>query len=218
MFTGLVESTGKLIRRHPTGSGQRLCIACTLKQYQQGESIAVNGACLTVAAFGESQFEADVSSETLSRTNLGTLALGSDVNLERAMRLGDRMGGHWVTGHIDGVGCIASSQPHGTACAVEVKCDPGLLKYIVEKGSVALDGASLTVNRVSQNGFEIMLIPHTQHILKDTFFTVGRRINIEVDILGKYIEKLLSCANPKGSAIGGAPAALSLDKLRKAGF
>ncbi|MCL2325550.1 MAG: riboflavin synthase [Proteobacteria bacterium] len=218
MFTGLIESTGKLIRRQPIDGGQRLGIACTLKQYQLGESIAVNGACLTVAAFSEDRFEADASGETLSRTNLGALTLGSDVNLERALKLGDRMGGHWVTGHIDGVGCIASSQPRGSARAVEVECDPGLLKYIVEKGSVALDGASLTVNCVSQNSFEIMLIPHTQRILKDAFFAVGRRINIEVDILGKYIEKLLSCTNPKGSAIGGAPAAISLDKLREAGF
>ncbi len=218
MFTGLIETTGRIQRIEPVQEGVRLSISSTLKDYVMGESIAVNGICLTVVAFAHDAFTAEASAETLARTNLGQLHAGSRVNLERALRLGDRLGGHWVSGHIDGTGKIVRITPHGSAKAVTVETAPELLRYIVEKGSVALDGASLTVNRVDGKSFDIMLIPHTQAVLKDDFAAVGRTVNIEVDILGKYVEKLLACHNASQSDIKPASASLTMESLRNAGF
>ncbi len=217
MFTGIIETTGRITDLLNTDEGIRLTIACGLRDYQIGESIAVNGICLTVVAFSGMKFQADASSETLQRTTLGRLNIGSQVNLERALRLGDRLGGHWVSGHIDGTGTLARIDKHGDAKAIVVETEPRLLRYIVEKGSVALDGASLTVNRVNDKEFEVMLIPHTQEVLFEGFDTVGRRINIEVDILGKYVEKLLACHDASQSDIKPA-SSLTLEKLREAGF
>ncbi len=217
MFTGLIETTGRIQQIQPTQEGVRLSIACNLKDYQLGESIAVNGICLTVVSFSRDVFSAEASSETLARTNLGQLQPASEVHLERALRVGDRLGGHWVSGHIDGTGKIIRIIPHGSSKAIAIEATPELLHYIVEKGSVALDGASLTVNHVDDKSFEIMLIPHSQSVLAKDFATVGRVINIEVDILGKYIEKLL-CHDMKQSDIEPPPSTLTLDKLRDAGF
>ena len=218
MFTGLIETTGTVRRIVPAQEGVRLGIACNLRDYTLGESIAVNGICLTVVAFDGSTFDAEASSETLTRTNLGALKPGSTVHLERALRLGDRLGGHWVTGHVDGTGKVTRITPHGSSKAVTIETEPHILRYIVEKGSVALDGASLTVNRVTSHAFEVMLIPHTQTVLAPGFVTVGHIINIEVDILGKYVEKLLACNDGKQSAIEHEPSSLTLEKLRNAGF
>ncbi|MBQ9816302.1 MAG: riboflavin synthase [Proteobacteria bacterium] len=218
MFTGLIETTGQIRRILPADEGVQLTISSSLRNYQLGESIAVNGICLTVISFDHDSFRADASSETLARTNLGTLHPGDEVHLERALKLGDRLGGHWVSGHIDGTGTIAHTTPHGSSLAVTIQAAPNLLRYIVEKGSVTLDGASLTVNRVDNASFEIMMIPHTQSVLAKSFTQPGRIVNIEVDILGKYVEKLLSCHNDKQSDIDSAPSSLSLQKLREAGF
>ena len=182
MFTGIIETTGRITHIQPISEGVRLSIACNLRDYQIGESIAVNGICLTVTSSKTGEFTADASSETLSRTNLGALTTGSLVNLERALRLGDRLGGHWVSGHIDGTGKIIRIDNHGAAKAITVETSSDLLKYIVEKGSITLDGASLTVNRVTDKSFDVMLIPHTQATLFDGFAQVGRMMNIEVDI------------------------------------
>ena len=217
MFTGIIETTGTITHQMPISEGIRLSIACNMHDYQLGESIAVNGICLTVVSFKSGEFSAEASSETLARTNLGQLNIGSHVNLERALRLGDRLGGHWVSGHIDGTGKIARIDNHGAAKAIVVEANAGLLRYIVEKGSVTLDGASLTVNRVDNKEFEVMLIPHTQDMLFEGFVTVGRTLNIEVDILGKYVEKLLSCNDANQSDIK-TSASLTLEKLREAGF
>lgn len=218
MFTGLVETTGRVIQIQPQGMGVRLVIGCGLRDYVMGESIAVNGICLTVVEFREGQFGVDASSETLSRTNLGALRPGSSVHLERALRVGDRLGGHWVLGHVDGTGRVVRVVPSGSSRAVTIEASAGILKYIVEKGSVALDGASLTVNRVSAGSFEIMLIPHTQSVLSGDFLSVGHVVNIEVDILGKYVEKLLACHGVKQSDIEPQTSSLTLDRLREAGF
>ena len=217
MFTGIIETTGRITDLHHLEEGVRLTIACGLSDYQLGESIAVNGICLTVVGFHGMKFEADASSETLERTTLGRLDIGSQVNLERALRLGDRLGGHWVAGHIDGTGKIVRIEEHGAAKALVVEADSQLLRYIVEKGSVALDGASLTVNRVNDKEFEVMLIPHTLAVLFEGFDIVGRMLNIEVDILGKYVEKLLACHDKAQSDIK-PQASLTLEKLREAGF
>jgi len=218
MFTGIIETTGRITHIQPVSEGIRLSIACSLRDYQIGESIAVNGICLTVTTARGAEFEADASSETLARTNLGALKPGSLVNLERALRLGDRLGGHWVSGHVDGTGIITRIDKHGGAKALVVETTCDLLKYIVPKGSVTLDGASLTVNEVSDKGFGVMLIPHTQATLFDGFATIGRTVNIEVDILGKYIEKLLSCKDTKDSDIPVASTGMTLEKLQNAGF
>ena len=217
MFTGIIETTGRITQLHHREEGVRLTIACGLRDYQLGESIAVNGICLTVVAFRGMEFEADVSIETLERTNLERINVGCQVNLERALRLCDRLGGHWVSGHIDGTGKITRIDNHGAAKALVIEADAKLLRYIVEKGSIALDGASLTVNRVGNKEFEVMLIPHTQDMLFEGFDTVGRMLNIEVDILGKYVEKLLSCNDANQSDIK-TSASLTLEKLREAGF
>ena len=218
MFTGIIETIGIIKQIQPISEGARLTIGCNMQQYEMGESIAVNGICLTVVMFGEGWFRAEASSETLARTNLGALRVGSMVNLERALRLGDRLGGHWVAGHVDGTGTIASIEQHGIGKSVYVEANAGLLKYVVEKGSVTLDGASLTINRVDTKGFDVMLIPHTQHVLFEGFATVGRKVNIEVDILGKYVEKLLACKDVQGNDIEAPKPALTLDRLRENGF
>lgn len=218
MFTGLIETTGQIRRIEPVHEGARLAISSSLRDYQMGESIAVNGICLTVVEFTSDTFTAEASSETLARTNLGQLHAGSQVNLERALRLGDRLGGHWVSGHVDGTGKIVRIAQHGSAKAVTIEAAPGILHYIVEKGSVALDGASLTVNRVDGKSFDVMLIPHTQVVLKDDFAAVGRIVNVEVDILGKYVEKLLACHNANQSDIRPDTASLTIESLRNAGF
>lgn len=218
MFTGLIETTGRIHRIEPVQEGVRLAVFSSLKDYQMGESIAVNGICLTVVDFTYDTFSAEASTETLNRTNLGHLRVGSRVHLERALRLGDRLGGHWVSGHIDGTGKIVRIMPHGASKAVTIEASKEILRYIVEKGSVALDGASLTVNRVDENSFDVMLIPHTQSVLSEEFAMVGRIINVEVDILGKYIEKLLACHNADQSDISQRPSPLTLESLRNAGF
>lgn len=218
MFTGLIETTGKIHRIQPASEGVRLTVGCSLKDYKMGESIAVNGICLTVVEFTQDTFSADASSETLKRTNLGNLRPDSEVHLERALRLGDRLGGHWVSGHVDGTGKIAKVVPHGASKAVTIEAAPELLRYIVEKGSITLDGASLTVNKVDTKSFEIMVIPHTQAVLARDFTTIGRIVNIETDILGKYVEKLLSCNKTEHSGIEAAPSSLTVQKLRDAGF
>lgn len=218
MFTGIIETTGRITHIQPISEGVRLSIACHLRDYQIGESIAVNGICLTVTTSKTGEFTADASSETLARTNLGTLNTGIHVNLERALRLGDRLGGHWVSGHIDGTGKIIRIDNHGAAKSITVETTPDLLKYIVEKGSITLDGASLTVNHVTSKDFDVMLIPHTQATLFDGFAQVGRMMNIEVDILGKYVEKLLACKDTETSDINRKTTGLTMDKLHEAGF
>ena len=218
MFTGIIETTGRIQKVQPISEGVSLMISCGLHSYQLGESIAVNGICLTVVSFGEGWFCAEASSETLSRTNLGGLRVGSEVNLERALRLGDRLGGHWVSGHVDGTGTVAAIVQHGVSKAVRIEAAGDILRYVVEKGSVTLDGASLTVNRVSERDFEVMLIPHTQQVLFSGFAAVGRKVNIEVDILGKYVEKLLACKDVPGNDINTGKPSLSFDRLRENGF
>lgn len=156
-----------------------------------GDSIAVNGVCLTVTTFGEGAFTADVMAETLAKTNLRDLRPGSKVNLERALRLGDRLGGHLVSGHVDGVGTIAALEKYDIATLVTVQAPSQVMKYTIKKGSVAIDGTSLTVVDLDQDKFQVSLIPHTAHATVLGSKKVGETVNLEADMLGKYIERLL---------------------------
>ena len=190
-----------------------------LEDVALGDSIAVNGICLTVTHFDAAHFTADVMPETVRRTSLAELKRGSRVNLERALTLRSRLGGHIVSGHIDGVGTIAAMQEEGNAILLTVRASDDVLRYVVEKGSVALDGISLTVARVSAADFTVSLIPHTREITNLREKRMGSRLNIETDILGKYVEKLFPGAHTRGESDAPKSAGgLTMDFLRQQGF
>ena len=192
MFTGLVETTARVRRVDPEADGVRLEVETPLAaQLSQGDSIAVNGVCLTAVDPGEHGFKADVMAETLRRSSLGPLAAGDSVNVELPLRAGDRLGGHVVQGHVDGTGTVESTRDEGFARLVRVAAEPALLRYVVEKGSIAVDGVSLTVADVDDEGFTVSLIPET--LERTTLGTAapGRVLNLEVDVLAKYVEKLV---------------------------
>ena len=190
-----------------------------LEDVALGDSIAVNGICLTVTHFDAAHFTADVMPETVRRTSLAELKRGSRVNLERALTLRSRHGGHIVSGHIDGVGTIAAMQEEGNAILLTVRASDDVLRYVVEKGSVALDGISLTVARVSAADFMVSLIPHTREITNLREKRMGSRLNIETDILGKYVEKLFPGAHTRGESDAPKSAGgLTMDFLRQQGF
>lgn len=191
MFTGLVAAMGRIERSEGRVEGKRVHFAAPLGVLELGESVCVSGACLTVAALAPGGFAADVTRETLERTTLGRLSEGDSVNLERAAALGDRLGGHLLTGHVDGIARVTRVAHAGDAREVEVEVPPELARYIAEKGSVALDGVSLTVNRVSGARFEIMLIPHTLSVTTLGAVAPGRELNLEVDLLARYVARLL---------------------------
>ena len=195
MFTGLIEKLGSVTSTKTTGNGIRLSLKPTGEfEVTLGDSVAINGVCLTVTAFnGEISF--DVSPETLKSTNLGELKAGNMVNLERAMRLSDRLGGHIVTGHVDGIGTITAKKTEGEYTFYTVESPPEVLKYIVQKGSVAIDGISLTVVESDNRSFRIAIIPHTLTATTIGGKGVGNRVNLEADIIGKYVEKLLGKGN-----------------------
>lgn len=181
-----------------------------------GDSIAVNGICLTATTFGDDGFTADCMAETLAKTNLGDLAPGSKVNLERALSLGDRLGGHIVTGHIDGVGSIVKIERHDIAILITFKASPEVLRYVIKKGSVAIDGTSLTVVDVTAETFQVSLIPHTAHYTVLGSKKVGDQVNLESDVLGKYIEKLMG--NNQETTRQKSQDNISMDFLAKNGF
>jgi len=192
MFTGLVEATGALDSRSLRGAGMRMRFRARFEgePLAIGESIAVDGVCLSVAAVLPEGFEVDASPETCSRTTLGSLEPGGTVHLERALRLGDRLGGHLVTGHVDGVGAVADRRPAGEALWMALTAPPELARFLAEKGSVTVDGVSLTVNAVSGGRFEVMLIPQTLEKTKLDLLVPGSRVNLEVDLVARYVERL----------------------------
>lgn len=210
MFTGIVEEVGTVRRLTQTPNRCELELSATvvLMGTKIGDSIAVNGVCLTVTKLGADHFTADVMPETLRRSSLGQLKSGSAVNLERAMAADGRFGGHIVAGHIDGTGKIQSMQPEGNAVLVTISATPELLRYIVEKGSIAIDGVSLTVASVTHSNFTVSLIPHTGAETTLLRHRAGEIVNLENDIIGKYVEKLMQ---PKE---GG----LTMEKLHRYGF
>lgn len=192
MFTGLIEGTG-CVESLKTGEGGwiRLASLPWTAAAVPGESIAVNGVCLTVTASEEGWFTADLSPETLSRSNLIDLKTGDLVNLERPLRLGDRLGGHLVLGHVDGVGILVESVAEGAFWRMEYEVQPQLMRYIVEKGSIAVDGISLTIAGLEDNRFEVAVIPSTREMTNLRTCKIGHRANIETDIIAKHVEALL---------------------------
>jgi riboflavin synthase len=185
MFTGLVETTGTV-----DSPGERLAVRAAL-ELAPGDSVAVNGVCLTAAAVADGRFEADVMPETLRRSSLGSLAEGDRVNLELPLRASDRLGGHVVQGHVDGLGTVESVSEEGFARVVRIAAPPELLRYVVEKGSIAVDGVSLTVADLDEYGFGVSLIPETLERTNLGEAAPGRAVNLEVDVLAKYVEKLV---------------------------
>ena len=195
MFTGIIEGVGRLARREARGGDARLHIEAGTLPFDNvrlGESIAVNGTCLTVVAFAADGFEADASTETLALTTLGALPAGAAVNLERAMRPDDRLGGHLVSGHVDGMGTVESVTDDARAQRWRFTAPAGVLRYVARKGSICVDGVSLTVNAVDAEGFEVALVPHT--VAHTAFATTrpGDPVNLEVDLVARYVERLLA--------------------------
>jgi len=210
VFTGIVEEVGKVAAVAPLAAGVRLTVACraVLEGTGVGDSIAVAGVCLTATAVGAGSFTADVSPETLRVTTLGSRKAGDPVNLERAMALGERLGGHLVTGHVDGLGRLRRVTPAGEATEVWYDAPAPVLALCVVKGSVAVDGVSLTVNGLDKGGFSVMLIPHTiDHttLLKaPPGAPVGTKVNLEADLIGKYVARLMEGRDLRGEP-GGEP-------------
>lgn len=215
MFTGLIEDIGSIRSLRRQGDAAIIAVATTLPldQVRLGDSIAVNGVCLTVTALSADTFSADVSPESLSCTTLGALTSGMRVNLERALRLGDRLGGHLVGGHIDAVAVIASRRQDHNAVRFAFELPLPVMRYLAPKGSVAIDGISLTVNRVTASGFEVAIIPHTLARTTLVDKQVGERVNIETDLIARYVERL---CQPAATTPEDPP--LTRDFLAKHGF
>ena len=215
MFTGLIERIGEVRSFRWAGAGAELEVAAGFEALEPGESIAVNGACLTVSTFGTGWFAAGISAETLARTTLGALGVGERVQLERALRLGDRLGGHLVSGHVDGVGKMVSSSALGESLRVVYEVPPTLAPLVAPKGSIAIDGTSLTVNGVQGERFEVVLVPFTRSKTLLDGRTPGSAVNIEVDLLAKYVARLLGKPGVDGEAPGGG---VTLERLAEEGF
>lgn len=213
MFTGIIEEVGTVqtVQRSGNSSFIRIQAKKVLSDVHLGDSIAVNGVCLTVTQFDGTTFQADVMNETLSRSSLGSLRSGSPVNLERAMSAEGRFGGHIVSGHIDGTGAITDIKNDGIAVWYTVSA-PELMRYIVEKGSIAVDGISLTVAKVTETGFSVSIIPHTASETILSSKKVGDIVNLENDIIAKYVEKLMKPENSIKSR------GITLDFLARNGF
>ncbi len=200
MFTGLVEETGELVNKIKTGEGYRLDIKASkvLDDLKIGSSISVNGCCLTVVKRGSSDFSVDVIEETLKKTNLGSLDISGRVNLERPLKTDDRLGGHFVLGHVDTTGVVAEVKELSSSHFMKIKFPEHFAKYLIYVGSVAIDGVSMTVAELEDNSFSVGIIPHTW---KETIFSdkkPGTTVNLEFDVLGKYVERIMN-ENPPGS-------------------
>jgi riboflavin synthase len=193
MFTGLVQSLGRVVTVNRDEAGARITIETPLVgELAPGDSIAINGVCLTAVSLDNGSFEADAMNETLTRSSLGGLSVGSEVNLELPLRATDRLGGHVVQGHIDGVGTIGEVVPDGFSRRIRIEAPGELLRYVIEKGSVAVDGVSLTVSALDDRSFTVSLIPETLERTNLGNASAGTRVNLEVDVLAKYVEKLMA--------------------------
>jgi riboflavin synthase len=212
MFTGLIEEVGKVASRHARGGEARLRIECKMGRVDRaagageddvlvmGESIAIDGACLTVVAIHPNGFEVDASAETLSRTTLGSLNAGSRVNLERAMPLGARMGGHLVTGHVDATGALVKRRADGQSAILDFSFPTEIARFIAEKGSICVSGISLTVNAVSkQNSFSVTIIPHTLAMTTLGDLEEGSNVNLEIDLVARYVLRAADVATMTGN-------------------
>lgn len=215
MFTGLVEEIGNIKAITKSTKSAKITIKASkvLEKVKLGDSISTNGVCLTVTDFSTNYFTVDVMAETMRRSNLKNLSSGDEINLERALRLGDRLGGHMVSGHIDGVGVISKYENEENAVWITIKTPPELLRYIVEKGSIAIDGVSLTVAYVDDTSFKVSIIPHTKDVTTLLRKKIGDEVNLECDMVGKYIEKLMSIKEQKNVKKG-----IDLNFLSENGF
>ena len=193
MFAGIVEEMGAVKALEKTLSGTRLTILAktVMDDLPIGASISVNGACLTVVKRDDKEFTVDVSPETMGVTNLGTLSAGSPVNLERAMKLNERIGGHLVAGHVDGAGTVRTRKQDSNAIILTFEAPPEILRYCIAKGSITVEGVSLTINEVTDRGFSVAIIPHTARVTTLGIKQVGDTVNLESDLIGKYVERLL---------------------------
>ncbi len=220
MFTGLVETTGTLVRRTISGADARLVLQASFgaEPVVLGESIAIDGVCLTVDKMdGGGLYEFDASSETLAKTTLGELSIGAKVNLERAVPLGGRMGGHIVSGHVDGVGRIEAVEKVGLAKKVVFEAPAELARFIAPKGSICVSGVSLTVNNVQDTRFDVVLIPHTQLKTSLDGLGPGAKVNLEVDVLARYVARLMEAGRESSQSDDERDASL-LAKLQKSGY
>ena len=218
MFTGLVEELGKIKSITKGTKSARLTIEgqVVLQDVKLGDSIAVNGTCLTVVEYTQRSFTADVMPETVRSTVLAELKPGDVVNLERTLRLGDRLGGHIVSGHVDGVGVIRSKERSDNAIVVTIEAPPEVMRYIIAKGSIAIDGTSLTIVDYGTDWFSVSLIPHTASLTTVGLKETGSKVNLEVDVLGKYVAKLLGLQN--GDEKKQASSGLTMEFLQQHGF
>ncbi len=217
MFTGIVEEMGVVtnLAKGITGTRLNILASTVLADLSIGASISVNGACLTVTSKAEREFSVDVSPETLSVTTLGSLAAGSPVNLERAMKLNDRIGGHLVSGHVDGIGLIRTRRQDGNAVVLVIEAPKEVLRYCVPKGSITVDGISLTINDVADRSLTVSIIPHTAKVTTLGIKQEGEQVNLESDLIGKYVERLLQARGHLPSAP--APV-IDKDYLQKRGL
>ncbi|MCO4760144.1 MAG: riboflavin synthase [Myxococcales bacterium] len=222
MFTGIIEAVGRVVSISTTGEDARIVISASWPDGDYpgvalGDSVAINGTCLTVVRFtkkiNELTLDFDASHETMALTSLGALSTGDKVNMERALRVGDRLGGHWVTGHVDGTGTLVDVTRNGEAWDLSYKMPTELEPEVVQKGSICIDGVSLTVNRVWPEHFQVTLIPHTVAHTQLLEGGAGTRVNLESDIVGKYMRRFVDLGL-QPNAQGG----VSLETLRKAGF
>ena len=218
MFTGIIEGLGTLTAIRSLGQGARLTLesGINLTDTAIGDSIAVNGTCLTAVAISGNRFEVDVSPETLRFTTLGSAKVGDRVNLERALRLSDRLDGHLVSGHIDGIGSLRQRKPIGNAILITISVPRQLTRYMIHKGSVAVDGVSLTINNLGPESFEISIIPHTAGLTTVGFKQPGSQVNIETDLIGKYIERFTT--TPGNLKVPGEKNDIDIALLAKSGF
>lgn len=215
MFTGIIEELGIVLRIETGSNSSKIHVKAqkVLTDVNLGDSIAVNGVCLTVVRYDKESFVADVMAETLAKTTLKELKSGMKVNLERAVRMGDRMGGHLVQGHVDGIGTIVEQRKEDIAMISFIQAEPAILRYVVPKGSIAIDGISLTVVDVESSRFSVSLIPHTSAMTTLGFKKTGDQVNLESDIIGRYVERLLGPKEAEKRSGG-----LSMDILSENGF
>ena len=218
MFTGIIEALGKITAITPKKGDYQLQVdagTLDMSDVQLGDSIAVNGICLTVVQKSPTGFQVDVSNETVRHTSFKQLTTGSAVNLERALTLATRLGGHLVSGHVDGLGTIQSRQDESRSIHFQIAADPSLAKYIAHKGSITVDGTSLTVNAVSGSIFDLNIVPHTVQETIMSTYQPGMKVNLEVDLIARYLERLVLSQNEENQ---GGTSGLDLSKLADYGF